>query len=172
MWLERPGPKKGRVPQPAVLAVRVSGEEEKHALIADNPDIYFTEDRYNGYPAVLVRLAAIGADELEEILSDAWRHVAPRRLMTEFADQYVEQSAPERAPTEQFPTPTRRATRLVLGARSRVVLRLPFVATRLRFCDTARFPYRWGRRPPSVRPFRPGTVPGTHDPGGPHEEAR
>ena len=77
VWLERPKPKKARVPQPAVLAVRVSGEEEKHTLISESPDIYVTEDHYDGYPSVLVRLAAIGLDELTEILTEAWRHVAP-----------------------------------------------------------------------------------------------
>lgn len=72
------------MPQLAVLAVRVSGEEEKHTLISESPDIYLTEDHYDGYPAVLVRLAAIGLDELTEILTEAWRHVAPLTLIREF----------------------------------------------------------------------------------------
>jgi hypothetical protein len=47
-------------------------------LIAANPDVYFTEPHYNGYPAVLVRLEAIGLAELEAILVDAWRCQAPK----------------------------------------------------------------------------------------------
>ena len=42
-----------------MFAVRVSGEEEKQALIAADPEKFFTEPHYNGYPAVLVRLDAI-----------------------------------------------------------------------------------------------------------------
>ena len=42
-----------------MFAVRVSGEEEKAVLIAAEPEKFFTEPHYNGYPAVLVRLDAI-----------------------------------------------------------------------------------------------------------------
>ena len=78
IWLERIDPKKGRVPNPEVLAIRVEGEVDKQSLIAAEPDKFFTEPHYNGFPAVLVRLAAIEEDELEELLIDAWRIQAPR----------------------------------------------------------------------------------------------
>ena len=84
VWLERVDPKRGRVPNPEVLAIRVTDEGEKWALVAADPAIYFTEDHYNGYPAVLVRLPAIGVDELAELLVDAWRIQAPRRLVTAY----------------------------------------------------------------------------------------
>lgn len=78
VWLERVHPKKARVPQPRVLGVRTMGLDHKAMLIAANPDVYFTEPHYDGYPAVLVRLEAIGLAELEAILVDAWRCVAPK----------------------------------------------------------------------------------------------
>lgn len=78
VWKERIHPKKARVPQPRVLAVRTMGLDHKAMLIAANPDVYFTEPHYNGYPAVLVRLEAIGLAELEAILVDAWRCLAPK----------------------------------------------------------------------------------------------
>ena len=84
VWLERIDPKAARIPQPSVLAVRVSGEEEKEALIAAAPEVYFTEPHYNGFPAVLVRLEVIDLDELEELLTEAWRIQAPRKLVKEF----------------------------------------------------------------------------------------
>jgi hypothetical protein len=78
IWLERPDPKKARVPNPAVVGIRVDGEDGKETLIAADPSKFFTEPHYNGFPAVLVRLAAIPEDELEELLIDAWRIQAPR----------------------------------------------------------------------------------------------
>jgi hypothetical protein len=39
---------------------------------------------YDGFPAVLVRLAKIPVDELEELLVDAWRCQAPRSLVDDF----------------------------------------------------------------------------------------
>ena len=81
VWKERVEPKKPRVPNPDVLAVRVANEAEKQMLIAAQPETYFTEPHYNGFPAVLVRLAAIELDELEELLIDGWRCQAPRALV-------------------------------------------------------------------------------------------
>jgi hypothetical protein len=54
------------------------------ALIAADPEKYFTEPHYYGYPAVLVRLANVPVDELEELLIDAWRCMAPRALVKEY----------------------------------------------------------------------------------------
>jgi len=81
VWKERLEPKRPRVPNPDVLAVRVANEAEKQMLIAAQPATYFTEPHYNGFPAVLVRLAAIELDELEELLIDGWRCQAPRALV-------------------------------------------------------------------------------------------
>jgi hypothetical protein len=84
VWQERVEPKKPRVPNPEVLAVRVAGAGEKEELLAAEPDVFFTEPHYNGFPAVLVRLAAIEVDELAELLTDAWRCQAPRALVRVF----------------------------------------------------------------------------------------
>jgi hypothetical protein len=83
-WNERIEPKKPRVPNPAVLAVRVANAHEKEALLAADPRTFFTEPHYNGFPAVLVRLEAIGVAELREVLTDAWRAVALARLIKDY----------------------------------------------------------------------------------------
>jgi hypothetical protein len=67
-----------------VLAVHCAGEGEKLALISAEPDKFFTTPHYDGYPMVLVRFAAIDLAELTELLTDAWRLRAPRRLVTQF----------------------------------------------------------------------------------------
>jgi hypothetical protein len=63
-----------------VLVAWCADEDEKDALIATQPEIFFTLPHYDGHPTVLVRLAAIAEDELGEVLSAAWRVRAPRRL--------------------------------------------------------------------------------------------
>jgi hypothetical protein len=67
-----------------VIAVRVANDAEKQLLLASDEQKFFTEPHYNGFPAVLVRLAAIEVDELEELITDAWRCQAPRALVKEF----------------------------------------------------------------------------------------
>jgi len=58
-YAARVEPKKPRLPQPGVLAIRCPAPE-KEMLIEAAPEIYFDDDHYRGFPAVLVRLAAIG----------------------------------------------------------------------------------------------------------------
>ena len=84
IWMERADPKQARVPNPKVLAVRVANDGEKQALIASDPEKFFTEPHYNGFPAVLVRLTKVGKSELRELLVDAWRCQAPRKLVAEY----------------------------------------------------------------------------------------
>jgi hypothetical protein len=54
--------------------------EQKELLMQMAPAIYFETDHYRGWPAVLVRLAAISDIELQQRLAEAWRHRAPKRL--------------------------------------------------------------------------------------------
>ena len=63
-----------------ILGVRVADVGVKEALIADDPGVYFTTPHFNGYPAILVRLDAIGDGELHELIVDAWLARAPKRL--------------------------------------------------------------------------------------------
>ena len=81
-WLERVHPKRARVPNPAVIAVRVADESEKQIVLGLDSKVFFTEPHYNGYPAVLVRLEAIELDFLEYLITQAWRCRAPKRLLT------------------------------------------------------------------------------------------
>ena len=61
-------------PRPAgpILGARVEHLSAKEALLADDPDVYFTTPHFDGYAAVLVRLDRIALDELEELIVEAW----------------------------------------------------------------------------------------------------
>ncbi|GAA3568066.1 MmcQ/YjbR family DNA-binding protein [Microlunatus spumicola] len=71
-------------PAGEVLGVRVADLEEKDALIAAEPDVFFTVPHFDGYPAVLVRLDAIDVPELTEVVIDAWLDRAPTKLRETF----------------------------------------------------------------------------------------
>jgi len=66
-----------------VLGARVPDEGAKRALVAAEPDVYFTTAHFDGYPAVLVRLDALDGAGLTELVGDAWACRAPRRLLAE-----------------------------------------------------------------------------------------
>jgi hypothetical protein len=67
-----------------ILGARMPDEGAKQALIADDPEVYFTTPHFDGYPAVLVRLDRIGLEELEELIVEAWLDRAPKRLAREY----------------------------------------------------------------------------------------
>jgi hypothetical protein len=56
---------------------------DRDMLLAEAPDVFFTTPHYEGYPAVLVRLPAIGDEELRRLLLGAYRYRAPARLVAE-----------------------------------------------------------------------------------------
>jgi hypothetical protein len=73
-----------RVPNPEVLVVWVPDLQTKDALVAAEPELFFTTQHYDGYRAVLVRLPMVDAARLTELLIEAWRSRAPKALVREF----------------------------------------------------------------------------------------
>jgi hypothetical protein len=80
VWMERIAPRKARVPQPKVIAVRVANLFDKDFLLSLDPAKLFTEPHYDGFPAVLVRLPAVTVRELRPLITEAWRCQAPKGL--------------------------------------------------------------------------------------------
>jgi hypothetical protein len=67
-------------PAGPVLGAYVPDEGAKTALIAEEPDVYFTTSHFDGFPAVLCRLDELDAVSLTELAGEAWACRAPRRL--------------------------------------------------------------------------------------------
>jgi len=65
------------------LAVRVD-PAERDALLAAAPDVFFLTPHYEGWPMVLIRLPRAERADLEERLVEAWRFMAPARLLAQF----------------------------------------------------------------------------------------
>jgi hypothetical protein len=71
------------LPDPTVLAVRVD-PSEREALLEVAPAVFFVTPHYEGWPMVLVRLPRIERADLEERLVEAWRFMAPAKLLAAF----------------------------------------------------------------------------------------
>jgi hypothetical protein len=69
---------------PDALVLRVSDLGEREALLQGQPEAFFTTPHYDGYPAVLVRLEEVDPTELAELIEEAWRIRAPKRLVAEW----------------------------------------------------------------------------------------
>ena len=65
-----------------VVMIWVESEMDKLALVQDSSSPFFTTDRFEGHPSVLVRASRLGEisrTELTELIQDAWLSRASRR---------------------------------------------------------------------------------------------
>ena len=72
-------------PDGPILGARVEHLGAKEAVLASDPDVFFTTPHFDGYPAVLARLDRIAPEDLEEVIVEAWLNRAPKRV----ADAYL-----------------------------------------------------------------------------------
>jgi len=69
---------------PDALVIRVLDLGDREALLKGQPDVFFTTPHYDGHPSVLVRLEAVDPEELAELLEEAWRLRAPKRVIAAY----------------------------------------------------------------------------------------
>ncbi|MEJ7688982.1 MAG: MmcQ/YjbR family DNA-binding protein [Nocardioidaceae bacterium] len=60
-----------------VAVLYVGDEAEKQALLLGEPDAFFTTPGYDGWPLVMLWLAKVEVERLEELVTDAWRMRTP-----------------------------------------------------------------------------------------------
>ena len=66
---------------PDALVLRVADIGEREALLQGQPEVFFSTPHYDGYPYVLVRLEIVDPIELGELLEEAWRVFAAKRVV-------------------------------------------------------------------------------------------
>lgn len=66
--------------EPGVLVCWCKDLSERELLLATGEGKFFTTAHYAGHASVLVRLERVEADELAELVTDAWEARAPKRL--------------------------------------------------------------------------------------------
>ena len=74
-------------PDGPILAVRVEDLGEKEAVLAAQPDAFFTIPHFDGFSAVLIQLRKVSAPALREAVTDGWLACAPPALVTQFLNR-------------------------------------------------------------------------------------
>jgi hypothetical protein len=74
-------------PEGPILAVRVEDLGEKEAVLAAQPEAFFTIPHFDGYPAILIQLRTVTKRTLREAIVDGWLACAPQKLADEYAAQ-------------------------------------------------------------------------------------
>lgn len=71
--------------------------DRRERLLELNPEAFFVTPHYRNYPGVIVRLSTVDQNELKDLLVDAWRLVAPKRLVRDWTLKPVSGSQGEDA---------------------------------------------------------------------------
>jgi hypothetical protein len=74
----------GRLREDGETLVVKTAFEQRDALMSLFPESFFTTDHYRGYPSVLVRLSTVDPEVLRDVLVEAWRALAPKRMVAEW----------------------------------------------------------------------------------------
>ncbi|GAA3037005.1 MmcQ/YjbR family DNA-binding protein [Kitasatospora albolonga] len=61
-----------------------ASKEDQAELLAAEPEVFSSAPYVGRHGWVLVRLAGVDGGELRELMAEAWRSVAPKRLVREF----------------------------------------------------------------------------------------
>lgn len=67
-------------PEGPILATVVDDLMEKEAVLAANPEAFFTIPHFDNFPAVLIRLPVVTTRALRDAILDGWLACAPERL--------------------------------------------------------------------------------------------
>jgi hypothetical protein len=73
-----------KAPTGPILGVRTADLEMKEALLRSDPRALFTTPHFDGYSAVLVQLDKISANDLKNLIVEAWITRAPERAVRDY----------------------------------------------------------------------------------------
>lgn len=86
MWTDREHVRHGVDRAETPVLVVMCDADEKAALL-DTHSSLFETPHYEGHGAMLVRLADVDGELLEEVIENAWRQKAPKTLITRFDER-------------------------------------------------------------------------------------
>jgi hypothetical protein len=78
--LRMPGEETMRRGRGELIAIRTD-RDEREALLQEDPGTFLITPHWESSPFVLVWLATVESEQLRELLIDAWRSCAPKRLI-------------------------------------------------------------------------------------------
>ncbi len=77
-----------RIKEDGVSIVVKVDPGERRALVQEQPETFVVTPHYEKYAMVIVRLEHADPDELEELITEAWRRSAPKRLLAAFDEAH------------------------------------------------------------------------------------
>ncbi len=67
------------------LVLKVPDPLDREIRLAANPEVYYLTDHYASFDALLIRLPHADREEVCELIEQAWRYYAPKKLVTAYS---------------------------------------------------------------------------------------
>lgn len=100
-WMERVDPKKPRVENRDVIAVRVPTVEDKAMIMGADPELFIHDPHYNNYPAVIFRIADVTVAQLRQLLTQSYRCFATNQTASVARPPRPSKKSSPRKPTSR-----------------------------------------------------------------------
>ena len=78
------------------IVVRI-GMDEREVLMEADPKTFFITEHYRNYPAMLVNLASVHEKQVQRLLEQSWRAMAPKKLLAAYEAGEKPALAPKRS---------------------------------------------------------------------------
>ncbi|MDX1994360.1 MAG: MmcQ/YjbR family DNA-binding protein [bacterium] len=69
------------------LVVKVPDPFERDFLLSSNPDVYYMQEHYATFDCVLIRMSKADSEEVRQLIENAWRKFAPKRVVAAYDAQ-------------------------------------------------------------------------------------
>jgi hypothetical protein len=69
---------------PDTLVLKVPDRLEREFLLNTQPEIYYMQDHYASFECVLIRMSRADPEEVRDLLEQAWRFYAPKKLVASY----------------------------------------------------------------------------------------
>jgi hypothetical protein len=83
------------------LVIKIDSSERSVRMKAE-PETFYITDHYLNYPWMLVRLASVDPDDLRDLLEEAWRLSAPKRLVSTYNKDRAVKGRPDQDRSSGF----------------------------------------------------------------------
>lgn len=70
---------------PDTLVLKVPDPLVREMLLTTKPDVFYLTAHYASFECLLIRLLNVDREELRDLIEQAWRHYAPKKLVAAYS---------------------------------------------------------------------------------------
>lgn len=69
------------------LCLKINNDMQRDILIEARPEVFYNTPHYADFGSVLIRLPVVDPEELRDLIEDAWRKLASKRMVAKYGEK-------------------------------------------------------------------------------------